>query len=150
MSVQKQKTWIFSIIPIVADFARNVVRYDVFVSYSTENKRQANAIKDLVTKYGAIPFMAPFSIEAGADFQEAIQSNIQNARLFLPLISKKTIKSTYTHQEIGYALRCKTDILPIAIGNIDSKHLGFLSSKQHVEYHTKECDSAIKKRILKS
>ena len=82
MSVQKQKTWIFSIIPIVADFARNVVRYDVFVSYSTENKRQANAIKDLVTKYGAIPFMAPFSIEAGADFQEAIQSNIQNARLF--------------------------------------------------------------------
>ncbi len=141
MNLQIIKNWVLKL-------ATRVVNCNVFVCYSSENLRQALKIKELVDYYGGVPFLAPYSIEGGKNPKEVITSNIKNCRLFIPLISSKTTKSTFAHQEIGYALSLKKDIIPVIIGKIRQKDLGFLYDHQYEMYNTKPFRSTIKRKIL--
>ncbi len=130
------------------EFSRRIVSSVIFICYSTENLKQAREVVKLVEKYNGIPFIAPYSIEGGKNPKEAIYSNINNCNIFLPLISSKTTKSPFVHQEIGYALSLKKYIIPVIIGNINQKDLGFLSDLQYTNYNSKEFTNLLRRRIL--
>lgn len=129
-----------------------ISKYPVFISYSSKDEDKQIAIDRLFKKYGAITFSAPKNVEPGAHFKKVIQSNIKSCSLFVPLISKNSLKSPYTQQEIGYAERIpKKDMLPIVLDDkIKESQLAFLSDRQYVLYKDKEkLISSIKLKIWK-
>ena len=130
-------------------FGSKIVKCVVFICYSSQNLKEAKETRKLVKKYGGIPFMAPYSIEVGNNPKEVIFSNIYNCDIFLPLIDSKTTKSTFVHQEIGYALSSKKTIIPITIGKIKQEDLGFLYDLHHEKYNTKKFKKSLKNKILK-
>lgn len=129
--------------------AKHMVNCHVFISYSTENFKEANKIKKIIEKYGGKIFIAPSSIAPGNNFKDDIKSNIDSCDIFIPLISQKTVRSPFVNQEIGYALPYKKRILPITIGKIKEKNMAFLSDLQCIQFEDKKLENMIKKKILK-
>lgn len=122
----------------------------VFISYSTKNSKEAHRIKELAEKYWANVFIAPSSVEAGNDFKESITSSIEVSDIFIPLISKRSIKSIYTQQEIGYAMANVKHIIPIRIEEVDNKDLGMIGNLHYISIESKELEKTIKKKVLKT
>jgi len=91
------------------------VSYDVFISYSDFDFGKAKEIHDHLSKYGIRVFLAKISIIQGSKWKEELKSNLNNANLFLFLISSASLKSFYAVSEAGHAWLSDKDIIPIKI-----------------------------------
>ena len=52
----------------------------------------------------------------GVGFSEQIQSFIINSDIFLPFITKASVKRPWLHQEIGFAIALGKPMLPVTLG----------------------------------
>ena len=65
----------------------------VFISYSSQNKADADAIRALLEKNGIRVWMAPDSIPPGSNYMSEITPAIENCGYFLLLLSEDSEKS---------------------------------------------------------
>lgn len=99
------------------DFTR-LVRHDVFISHSSEDKRLAEAICHALEDHGITCWFAPRDIAAGQDWPTAIVKAIASCRLMVLVFSSRADQSTYVLDEVTLASDAQTTILPIRVENV--------------------------------
>lgn len=92
-----------------------IYRYDLFISYATENKDIADYIVEKIEGRGYKCFIAPRDIRTGAEYASEIINGISNATAVLLVFSSKSDKSHYVLREINSAVSRNKPIIPLRI-----------------------------------
>ncbi len=86
-----------------------------FISYKTENKDKADALRNLFKNNNIKCWMAPESIEAGKSHPAAINQAIKNCSCFVLVLTELVQTSPDITAEIKLAIRYRKYIIPIQI-----------------------------------
>lgn len=92
-----------------------VFKYDLFISYASENKNIADYIVEKIEKRGYKCFIAPRDIRTGAEYASEIIGGISNSTAVLLVFSSKSDKSHYVLREINSAVSRNKPIIPLRI-----------------------------------
>lgn len=84
------------------------MEYDVFISYSRRDSKQAEQICKVLSQAGLTYFIDRVGISAGASFTEVVSKAIDQSKVFLFLASSSAYKSRFTISEVFYAFKHKT------------------------------------------
>lgn len=103
----------------------------VFVSYSTNDKLLAGAIKNDLAHYGIDVFLAHEDITPSADWQSTILTSLKQTDVFIPLLTKSFKTSDWTDQETGIAVAEQKLIIPL---KVDIDPYGFIAKVQAFKF----------------
>ncbi len=105
--------------------------YRVFLSYSREDSALMEVIHDhLSQELGCIPVVDQKNLVVGRPFDDRIRECIEQAHVFLPLLTQNSKSRPWVHQEIGYAMGKNVPILPLALDSLPDGMLGHLQALQ--------------------
>ena len=88
-------------------------QYDVFLSYSSNDKEEANQIFEAVKSAGGAIFQSAKSLSPGEDFAEEIRMALSESREVWLLVSPSSLKSDWVISEMGAAWALGKVIVPI-------------------------------------
>jgi len=86
--------------------------HDVFISYSTKDKKFSQALCHALENAGIKCWMAPRDIKAGEKWSAAIKRAIETCRLMLLVYTKDSNVSDDVLREVGLAAKNKKTIIP--------------------------------------
>lgn len=101
--------------------------FRIFISYSHDDRVQAQAAADVLTRMGLTPLWDRH-IRPGAPFTEAIKGLIHHAHIFMPIITEHASQRPWVHQETGYAMALNIPILPIAVDSVPGEMVAQLQA----------------------
>ena len=85
-------------------------KYDVFISYSHEDKVVANAIYEYLQSKNIRCFIDSHDLQKGKNWSKLLPSAIRNSRLMLAIFSHSFNISSHTDHEIAIAANRKIPI----------------------------------------
>jgi hypothetical protein len=92
---------------------------NVFISYSSRDRGDALKIRRLLEEHDCVVWLDAFDINAAANLEEQLYSNITRADLFCLLLSPTSVASEWVAKEIDEAIRQrasrKLGILPVLL-----------------------------------
>lgn len=107
-------------------------KYDLFISYATENKDIADYIVEKIEKRGYKCFIAPRDIQTGNEYAVEIIRGISNSTAVLLVFSSESDKSHYVLREINSAVSRNRPIIPLRIEDfLPSEALEFYLGPTH-------------------
>ena len=105
--------------------------YRVFLSYASEDHELASKLETMLGRdikekpetKGALGLQLVWdrNIQGGQRFREAIQNGIAHSHAFIPLITPRSVESSWVHHEIGYALGRHVPVLTDRVGKSSSR-----------------------------
>ena len=96
----------------------------IFLSYASQDREPAQAIYLALRDQGHKVFFDRADLSAGEEFHNRIRAAIQDAQLFLFLISPNAIDAgSYTLTELDIAEKANVRSLPVALGKLDARQL---------------------------
>ncbi len=102
-------------------------RLKIFLSYNSSDKLIAGNIKRQLEAYGVKVFLAHQDIKPTEEWHDRILAELENADVFLPLLTDDFEKSKWTGQECGYAVAKRAFIISL---KVTKDPPAFLSRKQ--------------------
>ncbi|MBR5509059.1 MAG: toll/interleukin-1 receptor domain-containing protein [Lachnospiraceae bacterium] len=90
-------------------------KYDVFISYSSKDSKEALELLDVFSQHGLSCWIAEKNIEHGVKWAAAIDEAIQQSRVLAVLISEHSIRSVQVPKELGLAVNSCQMIVPIRL-----------------------------------
>ena len=87
----------------------------VFISYSTDNKKEAETVKKVLSDKGISCWMAPASIPFGSNYSTEIFDAVSDCFVFVLLLSKESMDSAYVSKELDLAVSNNKYIIPIKL-----------------------------------
>ena len=108
---------------------------DVFISYSSLEKKYADQVKNVIETNGYSCWMAPESIPGGSSYADEIETAIQNCRVVVLILYETAQKSIWIPKEISRALDYKKIIIPFHIdeSKLQKSFLFYLTDAQRIE-----------------
>jgi hypothetical protein len=121
--------------------------HDVFISYSTEDVKQAHDVLASIEARGIRCWIAPRNIPAGEDWSAAIDAALAASRVFITILSASSNVSQFVKREIEIAVSNRATIIPFRIEDIElSRSLRFfLSTIQHFDGFTEPREVQLEK-----
>jgi len=109
--------------------------HSLFISYSTKDQTTANALCSALESAGIRCWMAPRNIAPGAIWSESIIEAIQQASIFLVVMSPYSNQSDDVLRELQQAASAKKAIIPFVIAEfqISNKMRYFTDNVQHLK-----------------
>ena len=101
----------------------------VFISYSTEDKIIAAKIKEILVSFGIKCFMAHDDIEISEEWKLRIINELNEADIFIPLLSNNFKSSDWCSQESGIACYRNILFIPLTL-NKNIQPYGFMNFRQ--------------------
>jgi hypothetical protein len=102
-----------------------------FLSYQTADKRTAGRLKRVLADIGVKSFLAHEDIDVSEEWRLKILEEIRKADVFICLLSKKYLKSSWCVQESGIAASLTgVPVIPLSLDGTKPK--GFISHIQSV------------------
>ena len=92
-----------------------ITNNDVFISYSSSEYNNVNAIRNILEKNNINCWMAPHSIPVGSSYANEIPIAIKNCGMFLLMVSNSSQKSLWVQKEISLALSYGKTVLPFML-----------------------------------
>ena len=89
--------------------------YKVFVSYSTKDIPNVNALRAFLQFPDVECFVSEYAVAPGAPLAPTIKASILACDLFVVLWSRSALASEWVSQEIGIAHGCQKSILPFVL-----------------------------------
>ncbi len=89
-----------------------------FISYSTKNQAEGDAVRALFNRKGIKTWMAPYDIPAGSGYAAEISQAIKNCACLVLLLSKSAQNSTWVDKEVERALAHKKSVIVIQLEDI--------------------------------
>lgn len=106
--------------------------HDVFISYSSKDKKVADAACALIERRGHRCWIAPRDILPGVEWGEAIIDGIREARVFVLIFSANANFSQQVRREVERAAGHGLPIIPFRIEDVaPAKSLEFFIMNQH-------------------
>lgn len=110
----------------------NGVPHDVFISYSSKNKKVADAVCARLETAGIRCWIAPRDIPPGTEWGESIIDGIRGSRLLVLIFSEDANASPQVRREVERAAGNNLPILPFRIEDVElAKSLEYFISNQH-------------------
>lgn len=107
-------------------------KYDLFISYATENSDIAQYVVDKIEKRGKTCFIAPRDIRSGGNYASEIVRGISNSVAVLLIFSSDSDKSGYVLREINSAVSRNKTIIPLRTENfLPSEAMEFYLGPTH-------------------
>lgn len=121
------------------------MNYDVFVSYSTQDKLFVDALVNRLECHGIRCWYAPRDIPAGMTWPAAITTAIKTSSLMLLVFSEAANASQEVAKELTLASSHKCLVVPVRIENVSpSPEMEFhLTNKHWLDVHGLEVEAAI-------
>ncbi|MBR5265033.1 MAG: TIR domain-containing protein, partial [Clostridia bacterium] len=119
---------------------------DIFISYKTEDIEQARKVRDHLEAEGLSVWMAPDSITGGASYAAEIPPAIDNAKVFVLILSQKAQESRWVPRELDQAINDDKKIMPFMIEDcpLNSEFKFYLTNIQRYPAY-ENYDKALKK-----
>jgi len=89
----------------------------VFISYSSAEYEHASKYRQAFTEKGIHCWMAPESIPVGSNYAIEIPKAIQDAQVFVLILSENSQNSKWVRKEIDLAVNLNKAIFPVRISN---------------------------------
>jgi hypothetical protein len=86
---------------------------DIFLSYSSVDRQEANEIYEAIRKVGGLVFLSEKDLKPGEDFAEEIRKAISSSRELWLLVSPNSLKSDWVISEWGAAWVLRKRVVPI-------------------------------------
>ena len=93
--------------------------FDVFISYSTEDKAVADAVVSAHEKAGIRCWYAPRDIPPGADWADAITRAVKQCSLMVLIFSESSNRSQRVLDEVNLAINRGKPILPFRVEDLE-------------------------------
>lgn len=90
----------------------------VFISYSTKNQLEADALRQLLIDNGISTWMAPGDIPAGSKYAQVISKAVKNCACFILLLSENAQNSVWVAKETERAVNYRKPIIPVQIEDV--------------------------------
>lgn len=94
------------------------MRKYVFISYSTKNQEDANAVRYYLEKNGVNTWMAPYDIPPGDTYAKIINQAIKNCSCCVLVLSNASQQSNWVPREIERVINYQKILIPISIENV--------------------------------
>jgi hypothetical protein len=88
------------------------VREDVFISYSSAQRKLADAMRSFLEEHNVSCWMAPYSIPSGSSYQSEIPAAINNTSAVVLLLSEDSEKSRWVQKEVGATIGARHCLIP--------------------------------------
>jgi hypothetical protein len=105
----------------------------LFISHRDQHKVMARRLGDALSEYGISPFVAHDTIVPMKTWQSEIEKGLETMEVMLAFLTDDFHESTWTNQEIGYALGRSVPIISVKFGA--KSPAGFIGSKQALRGH---------------
>lgn len=117
---------------------------DVFISYSSKDKKIAFKICEILEKENILCWIAPRNVTGGKSYGREILEAIQNAEVVLFIFSENSNRSRHVENEIDYAFNAEKIIIPFKIDDCKtSLELQYYLNKTHWINASSDEESAI-------
>ena len=123
-----------------------------FISYSTKNQSDADALRYLLVKKGVATWMAPYDIPVGAVYAEVVAHAIKECACFVLLLTDAAQNSHWVPKELERAVNYGKTILPIRLENtVLNEEFGlYIATTQIVSaQRVEENEEGIKKALAR-
>lgn len=90
----------------------------VFISYSTKDQLQAEAVRNVIEQNGITCWMAPRDIPGGSNYTKEIPHAIRNCQAFVLMLSQNAQNSPWVLKELDRAVNDGKIILPFQLEEI--------------------------------
>ena len=112
--------------------SRDGATHDVFISHSSDDGDVAEAARETIERAGHRCWIAPRDIVPGEKYGEAIINGIRASRIFLLIVSARSIASHQVERETERAANAGLAIIPFRIEDVKpSNSLEFFISSAH-------------------
>jgi hypothetical protein len=112
------------------------MKYGIFVSYSDFDKDKVDLIVDELKGNTMFePIVISENREALKPLAQKVANGILQAKVLLPILTKKSIKTQWINQEIGFATALNKKIMPIVESNLIDKLKGFIHKQIDLPYN---------------
>lgn len=109
---------------------------EIFISYSDFDKEKINLIlKELDGNIWFKPLVIAENREALKPLAEKVKEGIIKTKIIIPLLTKKSFKTQWINQEIGFATALKKRVIPIVAKDIIGKLKGFVHKEIDLPYN---------------
>lgn len=114
----------------------------LFISHRDEQKRAAKELATGLKGYGISGFVAHDSIEPMSTWQNEILNGLDTMEIMLAFVTNNFHESTWTNQEIGYALGRNIPVISLKLEETDPS--GFISNLQALKGRLEDIDSVVR------
>ncbi len=127
--------------------------HDVFISHSSKDKSDADAICGILESRKIRCWIAPRDVQPGSDFAAAIVDAISDSHIMVLVFSSQSNMSKHVYREVGTAVSKGITIIPFRIEDVQmSKRMEFFLGTTHwldalsppLENHIKRLAETIK------
>jgi hypothetical protein len=115
----------------------------LFVSHRDTKKSEAKQLAEALEPYGISAFVAHDTIEPMSTWQREIEKGPETMEVMLAYITDDFHESSWTNQEIGYALGKGIPIIPLRVESRDPA--GFIGGTQALRGRRDQLDESVKK-----
>ncbi len=88
---------------------------EVFISYTTSDKQQAEKIVEYLEKHNVSCFIAPRDVEGGVNYAKFLVKALEECKLVLLVASQNTNNSDHVLNEVDIMIDKKIPVLPVFI-----------------------------------
>jgi hypothetical protein len=107
----------------------------MFISHLSSNRERMSAMKVGLANWGISAFVAHEDIEASREWRDEVEAGLESMDVLVALVEPGFKESDWCVQEVGYALGCKVDIIPLRAG-LDP--FGFFGKYQGIQVKGKQ------------
>jgi len=129
---------------------KDYTRKNIFISYSSSDTQWATWIASVLERNGFSVFVGAWDLRPGDDFVTKANEAIQNADVFMPLLSEAYSKSVYCSAEFGMAFgenaSKRIKLIPVRVAN--TTPTGILATIIYVDLYGKFEEEEAEKRLL--
>lgn len=111
---------------------RSRKKVEVFLSYSDKDKALAGKLSAFLEENELDVFLAHEKIEISKEWRSEIIKHLESSDVLLALLTPNFGRSAWANQEVGYVMRRTVPVVPIIVGKVDIKRLGFLEGIQGI------------------
>jgi hypothetical protein len=106
--------------------------HDVFISYSNQDKTEANAVCATLESRGIRCWIAPRDITPGTSWPAAIVEAIGSSKVFVLVFSDRSNQSKQVAKEVGEAFDNEIPIVPLRLDDVKpSKEMRYYMRSTH-------------------
>ena len=119
-------------------------RFRLFLSHLAKHRRFANDVQLRLADYGVSAFVAHNDIEPTREWQDEIEAALATCDALLALLHRKFHESTWTDQEIGYAMGRDLLIVSVDLGTVPYGFIGKFQALQGTDKSDEIADELAK------
>ena len=123
-----------------------------FISYSSKNQADADAMRDVLQKNGIQTWMAPGDIPPGSKYAQVINGAVKNCTCFILMLSNDSQNSVWVAKEVERAVCYQKPIIPVMLEDVvlNDEFVFYISTDQIVAVKKIDEESDAVKRIIGS